>query len=204
MRNSSYDDERTGNLLVHLAAGLAGGLAGAFAMERLQYAIGALFPDAGGVSGGGGQQHRQPESEPATYQAADALVAAATGHAVPTEYKPAAGSLVHYAFGGAVGAIYGVAAARTPNVAAFGGLPFGVAVWIAADEIGVPVTGLSKPPTEYPLRDHVSALAAHVAFGLTTECVRKSLLHLGERRPAGFDAARRGGGGRGEPLSQEP
>ena len=62
------------------------------------------------------------------------------------------------------------------QLAAAAGLPFGAAVWIVADEIGVPLAGLSKPPTEYPLRDHASAFAAHLVFGVTTEGVRRLVL----------------------------
>lgn len=88
---------------------------------------------------------------------------------------------MHYAFGGSVGAIYGATAVRNPDVTAWGGVPFGAAVWLIADEMGVPLTGLSKPPTEYPLKDHASALAAHLIYGATTESVRwlivRSLRH---------------------------
>ena len=167
---------RQRDLTAHIVAGLAAGLVASFAMERFQQMIGKLSPDAGGAPGGGGQQYRQPQSEPATYKAADAIAQASTGHTVPRSSKPAAGSLVHYAFGGAVGALYGAATATRPEAAAGAGLPFGVAVWIVADEIGVPLTGLSKPPTAYPLKDHASGFAAHLVYGATTECVRRLLL----------------------------
>lgn len=170
----SWRSER--DLTSHILAGIAGGLVASFAMERFQRALGAISSDAGGAPGGGGQQYRKPQSEPATYKAADAISEASTGHAVPRAYKPAAGSLVHYAFGGAMGAIYGAATARKPDLAAGAGLPFGAAVWIVADEIGVPVAGLSKPPTAYPLKDHASAFAAHLVYGATTEGVRRLVL----------------------------
>ncbi len=48
-------------------------------------------------------------------------------------------------------------------------------------EIGVPLTGLSKPPTEYPLKDHASAFAAHLVFGVTTEGVRRLVLGVRTR-----------------------
>jgi uncharacterized membrane protein YagU involved in acid resistance len=97
---------------------------------------------------------------------------------VPEDYKPVAGELVHYAFGGAIGAIYGAAAAKTPDVTAWGGLPFGATVWLIADEMGVPLAGLSKAPTEYPLSKHASALAAHLVYGATTEAVRRLIVRL--------------------------
>lgn len=171
-RSSSTNGHLTRNVL----AGLAGGLLGAWAMECMQNAIGAVSKDQGGADGGGGQQYRQPESEPATYKAADAVAEAVASRDVPREYKPAAGALVHYAFGGAVGAIYGAAAARTPDVTTWAGLPFGATVWLIADEIGVPLAGLAKKPTEYPLSDHATAFATHLVFGLTTEIARRVLI----------------------------
>jgi putative membrane protein len=172
---------RRDNVTANVLAGLAGGLVASFAMERFQRALGAMSHDVGGAPGGGGQQYRKPQSEPATYKAADAIAEAGTGYEVPMPYKPAAGSLVHYAFGGAMGAIYGAASARNPQLAAGAGLPFGAAVWIVADEIGVPLTGLSKPPTAYPLKDHASAFAAHLVYGVTTEGVRRLLVGVLDR-----------------------
>jgi hypothetical protein len=167
---------RRQSLLVHLAAGVAGGLAGSFAMERYQRALGRISSDLGGAPGGGGQQYRQPQSEPSTYVAADVVSRAATGEALRPEDKPLGGSLVHYAFGGSVGALYGVLAAQRPDVAAGLGMPFGVAVWMTADEIGMPALGLAKRPTAYPVTDHLSALTAHLVFGAVMESVRRLLV----------------------------
>jgi uncharacterized membrane protein YagU involved in acid resistance len=134
-------------------------------MERFQAALPKMPQD----------KARQSPDEPATYKAADAASRALTGHAVARDDKPAAGSIVHYAFGGAVGAIYGAAAAQTDRVTAWGGVPFGATLWLIADEIGVPAAGLSKAPTEYPLSTHLSAFAAHLVYGATTETVRRLL-----------------------------
>jgi len=144
-------------------------------MERFQASLARISEDMGGASGGGGQQHRKPQSEPATYKAADAVSRAATGKPLPREDKPTGGSIVHYAFGGAVGAMYGAAASQNREVTAWAGLPFGATVWLIADEIGVPLAGLSKPPSEYPLSSHLSAFATHLVYGATTEAVRKLL-----------------------------
>ena len=159
-----------------IIAGIVGGLVASWAMERFQKALGKISEEMGGADGGGGQQHRQPQSEPATYKAADAVSEAVTGEGVPREYKPAAGSVVHYAFGAAVGALYGAAAAKNRGITSWAGLPFGATVWLIADEIGVPLAGLSKAPTEYPISSHASALATHLVFGATTEAVRKLVM----------------------------
>lgn len=167
---------RTNAVGLGIIAGIVGGLVASWAMERFQKALGKISEEMGGADGGGGQQHRQPQSEPATYKAADAVSEAVTGDDVPREYKPAAGSVVHYAFGAAVGALYGAAAARNHGVTSWAGLPFGATVWLIADEIGVPLAGLSKAPTEYPISSHASAFATHLVYGATTEAVRRLLM----------------------------
>jgi uncharacterized membrane protein YagU involved in acid resistance len=161
----------------NVVAGLAGGLVASYVMERFQASLSRL-------SNG---HNAQSEDEPATYKAADAASRAAVGRAVPRENKPAAGEVVHYAFGGAVGAIYGAAAARSNAVTAWAGLPFGATLWLVADEIGVPMAGFSKAPSEYALSTHLSALAAHLVYGATTETVRRLLTRVSDsRRPSAF------------------
>jgi len=55
------------------------------------------------------------------------------------------------------------------------GLPLAAALWLAADEAAVPALGLSKSPLDYPLSSHLSALAAHGVYGVTTELARRAL-----------------------------
>lgn len=173
----SQSPRRNLTLASHIAAGVAGGLIASFVMEKVQAAIEELSSGSGSATGGDGQQHRQrQEGEPATYTAADAIATTIAGQHVPREWKPTAGAAVHYAFGAAVGAVYGAAAGRRREVTALAGIPFGAAVWLLADEIGVPAAGLAKGPAAYPLSKHASALAAHVAYGATTELVRRGLL----------------------------
>jgi len=162
--------------VTNILGGIAGGLVGSFAMEHLQRALGRLSPEIGDAPGGGGQQYREPQSEPSTYRAADAIATATTGHPVPASRKPMAGAAVHYAFGAAVGAIYGAAAARNPDITSGAGLPFGASVWLIADELGMPALGLAPPPTAHPAEDHAATLASHLLFGALTECVRRCVV----------------------------
>lgn len=162
--------------VTNILGGIAGGLAGSFVMERLQRALGRISPEVGGAPGGGGQQYRKPQTEPSTYQAADVIARATTGHSLPESKKPWAGAAVHYAFGGAVGAIYGAAAARSSDVTSGWGLPFGASVWLIADELGMPALGLATPATEHPAKDHATSLVSHLLFGAVTECVRRTLV----------------------------
>ena len=91
------------------------------------------------------------------------------------EKKEMAGAVIHYTFGVGTGGIYGAIAELKPATTAGAGLPFGVAVWLIADEIIVPALGLSKPPTEYPLSTHAYSIASHLVYGLTTEIVRRGV-----------------------------
>ena len=181
MRRQRWE-HRSDGTTINVIGGLIGGLVAAYAMEHFQRALGRISHDLGGAPGGGGQQYRQPQSEPSTYKAADAIARTATGAPVPPHDKPAAGAAIHYAFGAAVGAIYGAAAARTPDVTAGGGVPFGATVWLIADEIGMPASGLAKPPSEYPLQDHATSLASHCIYGATTEAVRRCIVASLRRR----------------------
>ena len=86
-----------------------------------------------------------------------------------------AGTAVHYAFGISMGALYGVGAEFVPMITAGRGVPFGISVWLGADEGVVPALGLSKSPKEYPLSVHAYSLASHAVYGLTTELVRRAI-----------------------------
>jgi putative membrane protein len=94
---------------------------------------------------------------------------------LPEDKKQAAGTAVHYGFGGILGAIYGGAAEVAPEVTVCAGTGYGAAVWLGADEIAVPALKLSKPPQEHPLSVHIGSLAAHLVYGLTLEGTRQAI-----------------------------
>ena len=84
----------------------------------------------------------------------------------PIVHKAAGGHLVHYAFGSAWGAAYGV---TTPSVRRMstlrGGLAFGTLVWMVSDHLIVPGFRLAGWPQRYPMKNHAYALAAHLVYG---------------------------------------
>jgi uncharacterized membrane protein YagU involved in acid resistance len=92
--------------------------------------------------------------------------------------KEPAGAAVHYAFGTLSGGLYGALAEVTPQVTTAAGLPFGAGVWLLADEVSVPLLGLSKGPTAYPASTHVYSLASHLVYGLTAELSRRAVRHV--------------------------
>jgi hypothetical protein len=144
-----------------LAAGAIGGLAASWIMGYVHAALGAQQQQAGG--------------EDATVKTAAAIAENVFHTHLPEQKKKTAGSVVHYAYGTALGALYGMAAEEVPAARWGEGALFGTAVWFGSDEIAVPALKLSKGPREYPLKVHAGALASHIVYGVTTELVRRGL-----------------------------
>jgi putative membrane protein len=171
---------RSSNLWLGAAAGAVGGLAGSGAIVMFNHLIGRS------ENGERPHQHRRNAAspnetdatisdEPASMQVASLASERITGAPLGERGKQIGGSLIHYLFGASVGAVYGAAAEFQRGATANGGLPFGTAVWIAADELGLPLVGLARAPTEYPPARHLAAFASHLVFGATTEAVRRGL-----------------------------
>ncbi len=167
-------------------AGLAGGVVASFVMNRFQEAWTAAaigpsrlrfhFEQGGQIKKSA--RHRPwtvEKSESATSKAANALWRLVRGRSLHGRKRQRAGSALHYAFGAISGAVYGVAAERFPFVAVARGTAFGTVVWLFADEIFVPVAGLSKSPDKYPAAAHAQSLAAHFVYGAVTDGVRRRL-----------------------------
>ena len=115
------------------------------------------------------------QQDDTTVKTASAISEGLFGHKLTKNEKKIAGPVVHYSLGTGVGGLYGAAAEVAPEVTMGAGLPFGAAFWLVVDETAVPVLGLSKPPTEYPVSTHVYALASHLVYGLTAELVRRAV-----------------------------
>jgi uncharacterized membrane protein YagU involved in acid resistance len=155
------------------AAGALGGLVASWVMNELS----TLMQKAASNGGNGRQQQQQPaeqEPEDPTQTTAEKISELA-GIRLNKEQKQKAGTVVHYAFGAVMGAVYGAAAEVLPPVKSLAGLPYGAALFVAADEVTLPALGLAKPPTEYPLSRHLSGLGQHLVYGVTTEIVRRAL-----------------------------
>jgi len=159
---------RDGALWKGVAAGALGGLVASYAMNQFQAVTKKLSADGQGEAEKNG-------GEDATVKTAEAITGA-LGHPLSKEEKKVAGPLVHYAFGTAMGAVYGALAELSPRVARGAGVPFGTAVWLGADEVAVPALGLSKKPAESPPSVHAYALASHLVYGLATDLVRRAVL----------------------------
>jgi len=168
-----------------MVAGLAGGLVASWTMNQFQAAWTRIaegrekphgaqsMKPSEGSQGEQGQDSQDEEN--ATVKAAEAISEGVFGHDLQASEKEPAGAAVHYAFGTLSGGMYGALAEVTPQVTAVAGLPFGAGFWLLADEISVPLLGLAKGPTEYPVSTHVYSLASHLVYGMTAEMGRRAL-----------------------------
>jgi uncharacterized membrane protein YagU involved in acid resistance len=168
-----------------MVAGLAGGLVASWTMNQFQAAWTRI---AEGTEKSHGAQSMQPsqgstgdqaqdvnEQDDATVETAKAISKTVFGHELQESEKHSAGAAVHYTFGTLSGGLYGALAEVTPQVTTAAGLPFGAGFWLLADEISVPLFGLAKGPTEYPVSTHVYSLASHLVYGMTAELSRRAL-----------------------------
>jgi hypothetical protein len=154
-----------------LAAGVVGGMVASWAMDRFQYWW---------LSFGRGDELQLQKTwsddgnqdEPATVKTASAISEGVFGHSLTAREKEIAGPIVHYAVGTTAGAVYGLAAEYEPDVTTLAGIPFGAAFWMVVDEGALPLLGLAKGPSAYPISTHAYALVSHLVFGLTAEVVR--------------------------------
>ncbi len=173
------------NILKGIVAGLAAGLVASWTMNQFQAAWTRI---AEGNEKSHGAQSMQPsqgstgdqaqdtaEQDDATVETAKVISEKVFGHELQETEKEPAGAAVHYAFGTLSGGLYGALAEVTPQVTAAAGLPFGAGFWLLADEISVPLLGLAKGPTAYPVSTHVYSLASHLVYGVTAELSRRAV-----------------------------
>ena len=144
-------------------AGFLGGVLAAGAMSAAHKILGAIASTP--------RDTQASEGDDATVKTAEAILR----RRLSEDTKPLAGNVVHYAFGGITGAVYGAVAEIAPRVTVGFGAPFGAAVWLGAHAITVPALGLAEPPTRRPLASEASELALHLLYGATTEGVRRLL-----------------------------
>ena len=157
-------------------AGLLGGLAGTLAMNYAQRlwtkAVDGEPPQSAGGKHDSRDWQEREEGRNANEVAAQAIAQTVLGRALTREESTVAARIVHFSFGAAVGAIYG-GVIRDDDRSAFSrGPAFGAVVWLAADEVAMPLLRLSRPTTERSLEAHVQSFMAHMVFGTVAELVR--------------------------------
>jgi hypothetical protein len=157
-------------------AGAIGGLAGTLAMNYVQrlwtLATGGTPGSSAGLHDARDWQERS-EGRNSNEEAALA-VASVLGQRLTDRQLAVASAAIHFSFGASVGALYGLSTeARRSNQQT--GLGLGAALWLTADEIAMPVLGLSASTLGRPVEMHLQSLTAHCAYGVVTERVRRAL-----------------------------
>ena len=193
VRKMASGKKGEGNVWKGLASGVVAGLAAAWAMNQFQAAWSRLAAGEERSHGAQSLQQGTPrhgvgreleleghddERDDAAGRLANAIAVATLDQELSGREKETAGTAFHYAMGATSGALYGALAEVRPEVKTGAGLPFGAAVWVVADEGIVPLVGLSKSATEYPLSIHAYAFTSHLVFGLTAELVRRTVRNV--------------------------
>ena len=165
-----------------ILAGALGGLVGTWAMNHLQRWW-TLAADGGPPQSAGGKHdardwQERSEGQNSNEVAADVVGQRIAGRPLTPDDRRVGARLMHYAFGSAMGALYGPCRSRSESVSLRDGVAFGLVLWAAADELAMPLLGLSGPVTNRPLEMHLQAAAAHIAYGSVTELTRSATVGL--------------------------
>jgi len=179
------------NLWADVLIGVAAGAVGTAVMDQYFRAASKVQEalagdDAGGDGDGGGGRLddisitsiERREDENATTTLARAAHERVTGEEPSDTRKQRLGTAVHWGMGLSMGALYGLLRGRRDGSDVGGGLVFGAGVWAAADELMVPLLGLSKGPTAHSAEEHLQGLSAHLVYGATTALAAQSIARL--------------------------
>jgi uncharacterized membrane protein YagU involved in acid resistance len=115
------------------------------------------------------------ETEDATERLAEVAARELLGWSLTGYQKQALGKVVHYLFGAGSAAAYACLAELLPEVTSGWGIPFGLAVWLGADEGTVPWLGLSTPAYRQPWSVQATSFGCHCAYGAASEGIRRFL-----------------------------
>ena len=89
-----------------------------------------------------------------------------------------AAPVVHCAFGALAGALYGALTESVPATSVGKGIPFGLTLWAAGDEVAVPALGLARKPWQQPFEARAAMFASHVVYGFALETVRSRVRNV--------------------------
>jgi uncharacterized protein DUF1440 len=160
-------------------AGAIGGVAGTWAMSEFQgwwsRAVHGREPQSAAGRHDARDWQEFAEGQNANELAAQTIAAGAINRPLTRSELAPAAAAVHYTFGAVMGGLYGALWEVSPRTRRAGGTAFGTAVWALADEVAVPLTGLSRPTIDQPPERHAHAFAAHIVFGVTAEMVRRGV-----------------------------
>jgi putative membrane protein len=105
----------------------------------------------------------------------DVLAEKIVGHPLHGQSKVVASEAIHWGFGAAMGAAYGMLAEVYPAVTAQEGANFGLVLMSLTHETALPAMGLAASANEQSSREQSSEAATHVVYGVVAERVRSSV-----------------------------
>ena len=106
---------------------------------------------------------------------ADKIAGTVAGHALSPGAKAAASETIHWVFGIAAGAAYGILAEFYPAATSRRGINFGMTLMALTHESALPAFGLSAAPGDQTAREKTSEMATHMVYGLVAETVRRNV-----------------------------
>jgi putative membrane protein len=169
-----------------LLAGAIGGLVGTWTMSEVQRgwtcAVDGEAPESAAGKHDARDWQERSEGQNSNEIAAQLVATGVIGRRLERNELAVAAALMHYTFGTVVGALYVRTLQRHRRDAT--GIGFGLTVWLVADEIAMPLLGLSDSTLERPLEKRMQSIAAHVVFGVTTELTRRAVQQLVSRPSA--------------------
>jgi hypothetical protein len=167
------------DLLVGALAGAAGGVIGTLAMNYAQrlwtLAVDGRPPLSAADEHDARDWQERSEHQNSNELAAQALANATVHRPLTSRELSIVARVIHFSFGAMVGAVHGVYAHRHPRRPRTG-MALGATLWLTADEIAMPLIGLSRSTLQRPLEMHLQSLVAHLVYGVATENVRRAAL----------------------------
>ena len=140
--------------------GLAAGVAGTAVMTASQEGVSRLRGSSGGSDG-----PRSWDDAAAPAKVARKVLEGVFGSAQPASRIPLLTNAMHWGYGIAWGAAYGLVRGSVRVHPVIGGALFGTGVWAVSYVELVPM-GLYAPPWEYPPEELALDLSYHLAYGL--------------------------------------
>ena len=103
------------------------------------------------------------------------VVQSLSGSPLLPEKAMLATQVFHWTFSLGAGVVYGAIVEVFPRASALRGVAFGLVLCLMTHESLLPLTHLSLPLSQMPLKEHLSELLTHALFGFCVEEVRRLL-----------------------------
>jgi hypothetical protein len=174
-----------------LVVGMLGGIAGVVAMRAYWQQVQRLtgrdprtgfdeteVPDIEALDSLSivGRHHREGESSTAAM--GRIIYQQITGKEPGQETRMALSYIIHWVISMFAGGAYGATRTKSNMPDLAGGAILGTVLWLFGDETLMPLVGLTKGPTAYPLQLHIHSWGVHMAYGLASATATQLLYRL--------------------------